>query len=148
MCNCYESLDTVHILGLHLCEWRVGSEECEAGQALHKGISLKLEGMIKKNMKCRFIIYKLKGNDISPLKFITHNPDFSASFTRHGRVFTVMWNIQVILMAHRRPSRQREATSASSQSCKPTENAARKGVHAICIRRQMNNAIGVGINDL
>lgn len=38
--------------------------------------------------------------------------------------------MHAILMAKRMPSRQREATSVSSQSCKPTLNAARKGVHA------------------
>lgn len=38
--------------------------------------------------------------------------------------------MQAILMAHRMPSRHREATSGSSQSCSPTLNAASKGVHA------------------
>lgn len=38
--------------------------------------------------------------------------------------------MQAIRIAHRIPSKQREATSVSSQSCRPTLNAARKGVHA------------------
>jgi len=41
-----------------------------------------------------------------------------------------MLKMQAILIAHRIPSKQSEATSVSSQSCKPTLNAARKGVHA------------------
>lgn len=41
-----------------------------------------------------------------------------------------MLKMQAILMAHRMPSRHREATSGSSQSCSPTLNAASKGVHA------------------
>lgn len=132
MCHSYEGLDTVHILGLHLCKWRVGSEECEAGQALHKGISLKLkEEVIRKNFKYQFTIYKIKRKNKN-FTLNIYNISFRFFTFTNTAVFTVMWNMQVILMAHRRPSRQREATSASSQSCKPTENAARKGVHAIC----------------
>lgn len=41
-----------------------------------------------------------------------------------------MLKMQAIRIAHRIPSKQREATSVSSQSCRPTLNAARKGVHA------------------
>lgn len=69
-------------------------------------------------------------NDNFTLNFL--NISFRFFTFTNTAVFTVMWNMQVILMAHRRPSRHKEATSASSQSCKPTENAARKGVHAIC----------------
>lgn len=43
-----------------------------------------------------------------------------------------MLKMEAILMAHRMPSRHREATSGSSQSCKPTLKAASKGVHASC----------------
>lgn len=43
---------------------------------------------------------------------------------------TCMEKIHAILMAQRIPSRHREATSVSSQSCRPTLKAARKGVHA------------------
>lgn len=38
--------------------------------------------------------------------------------------------MHAILIASRIPSRQSVATSGSSQSCNPTENAARKGVQA------------------
>lgn len=44
--------------------------------------------------------------------------------------FTCILKIQAILIAHRIPSKQRDATSVSSQSWRPTLNAARKGVHA------------------
>lgn len=43
---------------------------------------------------------------------------------------TCMLKMQAILMAQRMPSRHREATSGSSQSCSPTLNAASKGVQA------------------
>jgi hypothetical protein len=41
-----------------------------------------------------------------------------------------MLKMHAILIAHLIPSRQREATSVSSQSWRPTLNAARKGVQA------------------
>ncbi len=43
---------------------------------------------------------------------------------------TWMVKMHAILIAQRIPSRHRKATSVSSQSCRPTLNAARKGVHA------------------
>lgn len=46
-------------------------------------------------------------------------------------VLTSVWNIHDILIAHRNPSRHNEAIDESSQSCKPTLNAAKNGVQAI-----------------
>merc|ERR1719150_2624082 len=40
------------------------------------------------------------------------------------------WKMQAILMAHLIPSKQRRDISGSSQSWRPTEKAARRGVHA------------------
>lgn len=45
---------------------------------------------------------------------------------------TCMLKMQAILIAQRIPSRHRDATSWSSQSCRPTLNAANRGVHANC----------------
>lgn len=47
-----------------------------------------------------------------------------------GHTLTCMLKMQAILIAQRMPSRHREATSWSSQSCKPTLKAASKGVQA------------------
>jgi len=44
---------------------------------------------------------------------------------------TVMWKIQAILIAQRMPSKHNIAISRSSQSCNPTLNAAKNGVHVI-----------------
>lgn len=49
-----------------------------------------------------------------------------------GRAQTCMLKMQAILMAQRIPSRHRDATSGSSQSCSPTLKAASRGVHASC----------------
>lgn len=46
------------------------------------------------------------------------------------KIFTVIWKIQAMRIAHRRPSRQRVAISGSSQSCRPTLKAAKKEVQA------------------
>lgn len=48
-----------------------------------------------------------------------------------------MLKMLAILMAQRMPSRHRDATSGSSQSCSPTLNAASRGVHASYGRTQI-----------
>ena len=73
---------------------------------------------------------------------ITHHKPFIFPLSCQEHVFpekedekedrTSMWKMQAMRMAQRIPSRHRAAMSWSSQSCRPTLNAARKGVHAIC----------------
>ena len=70
-------------------------------------------------------------NDVSVNFHVTHGKQTNTSSPlHHQRHHTCMLKMQAILMAHRMPSRHREATSGSSQSCSPTLNAASKGVHA------------------
>ena len=56
---------------------------------------------------------------------------------------TSMWKMQAMRMAQRIPSRHSAAMSWSSQSCRPTLNAARKGVHAICTHTHTHTHIHI-----
>jgi hypothetical protein len=89
-------------------------------------------GVMMKEYKARHIFV----TKIHEVRHIT--PKCITDFTI---ALTSMWNIQEMRMAQRIPSRHRAAMSWSSQSCRPTLNAARKGVQAICSNKQSSGYV-------
>lgn len=107
--NSDQRLYSVNILLLHLCDAGAGCQQREPGQGLNIGISLQLK---------------------AETQVTTHSSMLSLLQQRGKQELTCMLKMLAILMAHRMPSRHKEATSGSSQSCSPTLKAASSGVHA------------------
>lgn len=113
-------LNGVNVLLFHLCDTWTGCEQRKPGQGLDVSISLQLqrEWNRKENKTWQKELNKRGLNEISHMKRV--------------KTQTCMLKMQAILIAQRIPSRQRDATSWSSQSWSPTLNAASRGVQASC----------------
>lgn len=104
-----EGLDGVDVLLLHFGDARAGGQQGEPRQGLHVRVPLQLRPREKAERQ-----NTARGTRRSEWKTAP----------------TCMQKMHAILMAQRMPSRHSEATSVSSQSCRPTLKAARNGVHA------------------
>ena len=103
-----ERFDGIDVFRFDLRDGWIGREQREASQCLDESI-------------CNNTI-----NDYTWNQFELDNFEGSWKAPRSSD----MWKMQAIRMAQRMPSRHREETSKSSQSCKPTLNEARNGVQA------------------